>query len=43
MVIKDMCVFALGENKEAAIKVPQGEIIKFHTTVSIIRLPVKTM
>ena len=31
MIIKDMCVFALGENKEADVKVPQGEIIKFHT------------
>ena len=31
MIIKDMCVFALGENKEATVKVPQGEIIKFHT------------
>lgn len=31
MIIKDMCVFALGENREAAVNVPQGEIIEFHT------------
>lgn len=31
MIIRDMCVFALGENKEAAVKVPQGEILEFHT------------
>ncbi len=31
MVIKDMCVFALGDNKENAVKVQQGEILEFHT------------
>lgn len=31
MIIKDMCVFALGDNRETAVKVPQGEIIEFHT------------
>lgn len=31
MVIKDMCIFALGENKEGAVKVQQGEILEFHT------------
>ena len=31
MIIKDMCVFALGDNKENAVKVQQGEILEFHT------------
>ena len=31
MFIKDMCVFALGDNKEDAVKVQQGEILEFHT------------
>lgn len=31
MIIKDMCVFALGDSKENAIKVQQGEILEFHT------------
>ena len=31
MIIKDMCVFALGDNKEDAVKVQQGEILEFHT------------
>ena len=31
MMIKDMCAFALGDNRENAVKVPQGEILRFHT------------
>ena len=31
MIIKDMCVFALGDSKENAVKVQQGEILEFHT------------
>ena len=31
MIIKDMCVFALGDNKENAVKVQQGEILEFYT------------
>ena len=31
MVIKDTCVFALGDGKENAIKVRQGEILEFYT------------
>ena len=31
MIINDMCVFALGDNKENAVKVQQGEILEFHT------------
>ena len=31
MIIKDMCVLALGDNKEDAVKVQQGEILEFHT------------
>ena len=31
MIIKDMCVFALGDNKENAVKVHQGEVIEFYT------------
>ena len=31
MIIKDMCMFALGDNKENAVKVQQGEILEFHT------------
>ncbi|MBR5520565.1 MAG: acetamidase/formamidase family protein [Oscillospiraceae bacterium] len=31
MVIKDMCMFAMGENKESAVKVRQGEIVEFYT------------
>ena len=31
MIIKDMCVFALGDNKENAVKVQQGELLEFYT------------
>ena len=31
MIIKDMCVCALGDNKENAVKVQQGEILEFYT------------
>ncbi len=31
MVIKDMCVFALGDGKENAVKVQQGEVLEFYT------------
>ena len=31
MIIKDMCVFALGDNKENAVKVQRGEILEFYT------------
>ena len=31
MIIKDMCVFALGDSKENAVKVQQGEILEFYT------------
>ena len=31
MIIKDMCVFALGDNKENAVKVQQGEVLEFYT------------
>lgn len=31
MKIKDMCVFALGDGKESAVKVQQGEVLEFYT------------
>ncbi len=31
MIIKDQCAFALGENKENAVRVSQGEVLTFYT------------
>ena len=31
MIIKDKCIFALGEDKENAVRVQQGEILRFQT------------
>lgn len=31
MIIKDQIIYAMGENKETAVRVPQNEPVTFHT------------